>query len=173
MPSKSHGMARDAEGKRTPEYSAWGRAKQRCYNPKDKGYRNYGALGITMCSRWRYSFAAFLRDMGPRPEGYSLERVDGTRGYYPDNCEWATRTEQNNNIRSRDRRCSKTTALIVETIHSLHQEGKSTRAIADEVGLGKTRVWKILSGGFTTIGTDTDGMCLIRERAHDGQIRNS
>jgi len=83
-----------------PEWKAWDAARSRCYREKDKGFKWYGARGIKMCDRWRYSFANFLEDMGRRPKGkkrYTLERKDSNGDYEPGNCEWATYEAQLNN----------------------------------------------------------------------------
>lgn len=91
-----HGMYGSAE------YRAWAAAKQRCHNPKDRRYADYGGRGITMCDEWRDDFAAFLKYIGPRPPGHSLDRFpDNDAGYAPGNVRWATSSEQQNNRRKR------------------------------------------------------------------------
>lgn len=80
-----------------PLYQLWGAMKRRCYDSKQISYRYYGGRGITVCERWRSSFLAFKSDMGPRPEGATLDRIDGSKNYEPSNCRWATITQQNRN----------------------------------------------------------------------------
>lgn len=82
----------------TPEYGVWEAMKARCKNPKDPSYINYGGQGISVCERWE-SFENFAEDMGPRPEGGTLERLDNNGNYEPDNCAWKTRSDQLNNTR--------------------------------------------------------------------------
>ena len=82
------------------EYRAWDAMKQRCHNPRSRQYAAYGAAGIAVCDRWRGSFENFLADMGPKPDDgqkRSIDRIDSARGYEPDNCRWATVSEQNRN----------------------------------------------------------------------------
>lgn len=76
----------------------WSAMKSRCQDKNCIGYPSYGARGITVCERWQ-SFTAFLEDMGPRPAGRSLDRINGKLGYFKENCRWATRKEQSSNQR--------------------------------------------------------------------------
>ena len=86
--------------RRSPELNAWTNMVARCSNPRRPDYQFYGGRGVTVCAEWRVSFAAFLRDMGPRPDGCSIDRIDNSRGYAPDNCRWATKHEQMQNTRA-------------------------------------------------------------------------
>lgn len=81
-----------------PEYSVWEAAVQRCTNPKQKLFRNYGGRGISIAPEWRNSFDAFFSHIGPRPsDKHSLDRIDNDKGYVPGNVRWATRHEQARN----------------------------------------------------------------------------
>lgn len=85
-------------------YSSWCNMLRRCNNSNFKQYADYGGRGIRACTRWqgKHGFENFLADMGPRPDGTSLDRYPNNDGNYePGNCRWATRKEQQNN-----RRCS-------------------------------------------------------------------
>ena len=86
-------------GDRTPTYVSWYNMKSRCNNPNANDYKYWGGRGISVCLRWE-SFANFLDDMGERPEGLTLDRVDNDGDYEPGNCRWATWKEQRANRRT-------------------------------------------------------------------------
>lgn len=75
-------------------YRAWCDMKQRCYNSKNWAYKYYGERGISVCDEWKDSFLTFAKDMGERPEGMSLDRIDNNGNYCKENCKWSTKKEQ-------------------------------------------------------------------------------
>jgi len=110
-----------------PEFSVWSSMIDRCHEEGSISYKNYGALGIAVCERWRASFDAFLEDVGVRPPGrngkrakYTLDRIDTSKGYMPGNVRWATWREQQNN-----RRNNRRVTFNGET-HSLAEWGRRT-----------------------------------------------
>lgn len=88
-----------------PEYKVWSSLVNRCLNPNNQAYDNYGGRGIKVCSRWldkKKGFTNFISDMGKRPNSkYSIDRINNDGNYEPDNCRWATIKQQNNNKRNK------------------------------------------------------------------------
>lgn len=124
-----------AGGKEQPLHYIWRSMMARCYRKTDKSYRYYGARGIRVCVRW-HEYQNFAKDMGERPSpDHSLERVDVNDDYYPDNCCWATRSEQQKNKTS--------TKLYVH-------EGRAQTLVewARELGISKELAhWRINTWG--------------------------
>lgn len=102
----------------TPTYRSWLSMRRRCYDQDHPQHRYYGGAGIEVCDRWRNDFAAFLSDMGERPEGTTLDRVNRHGNYEPGNCRWATQKAQMNNTR-----------------RSIEFEGKTITQWAEELGV--------------------------------------
>lgn len=80
-------------------YWIWSSMLGRCRNPRDPGFKNYGGRGISVCARW-LKFKNFADDMGPRPDGMTLDRINNDGNYEPGNCRWTTRQKQNSNRRN-------------------------------------------------------------------------
>jgi hypothetical protein len=98
-----HAIRKNGKSTNTRTYISWKAMIQRCTNPKVNYYKNYGGREknpIIVCDRWLNSFKNFLKDMGERPEGTSIDRINVDGNYEPSNCRWATDKEQANNKRN-------------------------------------------------------------------------
>ena len=125
------------EGKQvSPEYTTYYSMIWRCYDKKQKYYKNYGGRGIKVCARWRKSFENFFEDMGPRPPGTTLNRIDNDGDYTPKNCNWATREEQMRNSRS---------VRFIEYAG----ERRNVSAWAEKLGIPRGIIYRRLWDGWT------------------------
>jgi len=100
IPAVKHGHSYGNNGKPTRMYRCWQSMKNRCNNPKNKNYHLYGGRGIKVCDRWEKSFVSFLEDMKNCKPDMTLDRIDGNKGYYKENCRWLTIQEQQRNKRN-------------------------------------------------------------------------
>lgn len=119
------------------EYAIYAGMKQRCYNTNHKHFKSYGGRGITVCSRWLNSFAAFLEDMGRCPEGMSLDRIENNGHYEPDNCRWATALQQARNKR--------TNLILTAGLQSM-----TLSEWSEKTGIGVGTIQRRLKLGWTT-----------------------
>jgi hypothetical protein len=127
-------------GVHQPTYNSWQMMKNRCMNPAAEDYFYYGLRGIKVCPEWM-QYDGFLRDMGERPPGLTLERRDGKKGYSKSNCCWATKTEQARN------------RAYARDIVSHKGRAQKTWEWAEELGILKTsfylRLWRFRRGDIT------------------------
>lgn len=123
----------------TATYRCWSGMIQRCRNPKNRAFRNYGMRGIGVCESW-LKFENFLADMGEKPDGLTLDRVDNDRGYEPGNCAWRTRAEQQQNTR-----LTKLTPDVVNEIRGRAEHGEGHRSIARRFSISHGRVGEVIA----------------------------
>jgi hypothetical protein len=143
----SCGCSRSTHGhsKRT-EYAVWNGMIQRCTNPRYPEFHNYGGRGIKVCDRWlngedgKFGIECFLVDMGPRPAGLSIDRIENDGNYEPGNCRWATQATQCQNTRR-----TRLNAQKVSEIRAFG-DGANCAEIARNMGVSQSTVWKIRAG---------------------------
>jgi len=104
--------------RKTKEFGIWWQMIQRCRNPNHKAFPRYGGRGIRVCDRWQ-EFTAFLDDMGPKPDGLSLDRIDNNGNYEPSNCQWATSKQQTNNRELVKHNRSSEIGIVTEFLHCM------------------------------------------------------
>jgi hypothetical protein len=114
--------------------------RERCISPNHASYSRYGGRGIKVCDRWIRSFPNFLEDMGDRPKGMSLDRINPDLGYSPENCRWATVKQQSTNT-VRGAMTDEQKVAIIE----IYKSGISARLIADAVGISRGTVSALVS----------------------------
>jgi hypothetical protein len=131
----THGMTRG--GKKYPGlYVSWAAMKQRCLNPLNPAFENYGGRGVAICERWLKSFENFFDDMAATWfKGATIEREDVNGDYCPENCKWIKRSEQNKNTR-----VTKRAARLSAEIKRLRSEGFTSSEIAERIGLSASGV---------------------------------
>ena len=124
------------------EYEIWCGIKQRCFNPDNKTYLNYGARGITMYKEWVYNYQAFLDYVGPKPfKNATIDRIDNDGNYEPGNVRWATYTKQARNTRK--------TVLnipLVKRIKTMIKNGLSNKEISNLTGINRTTIYNVRVG---------------------------
>jgi len=128
---KTHGLTK------TPTWKSWESMIARCGNPNNIGYANYGGRGISVCERW-LSFENFVADMGMRPRGMSLDRLDSNKDYEPGNCKWSTTLEQNRNKRS--------TRLSMAKAAEIRRRNESDGVLAREFGVSRSMIQRVRAG---------------------------
>src|SRR6185312_5605199 len=130
----------------TPTYNTWKAMKKRCLNVRHAQYPNYGGRGIKICDRWLgdHGFENFLADMGVRPRGKTIDRINNNGNYEPGNCRWATVEQQNANQRPyKNWKLDYSTAQI---IRSRVNSGESRKDVAADVGISYSQITKIMLG---------------------------
>ncbi len=132
------------------EYRRWAGIKQRCNNPNDLGYKNYGGRGIRMCDRWNDSFENFLEDMGEAPPGMSIDRIDNDGDYDPSNCQWATPATQHRNRRNNHRMTARGKTMILWDWHK--ETGANRSTVLSRLRRGWTDEEAIFGRGSVSCG---------------------
>lgn len=126
-----HGHTR-LDGYTSGTYRSWHAMRQRCENKRHRAFPDYGGRGISVHERWQ-SFEAFLADMGERPEGCSLDRINPDLNYSPDNCRWATRKEQA--LNKRPKTSHRKNAVLLDAVKKVIERRDEVSILALEIAL--------------------------------------
>ena len=132
-----HGFCQ--RGKIHQLYGIWRSMKDRCSNPKYPGFKNYGARGISVCERWINSFPNFLADMGNRPKGTSIDRINNDGNYDPANCKWSTNAAQMRNRRGT--KLNSESIMRIKFLFLFYTQEK----VAKEFGISRSHVSAIIN----------------------------
>jgi len=131
-------------GKPSLTYNSWRAMKDRCQNPNYEYYEYYGGRGVEVCERWQ-DFANFLADMGERPEGLTLDRIDNDGNYEPGNCRWATWKEQNQNRREVKNHKNQYLFIAMDS-HGTMIASNNQHEFARQHGLNRSSITGCLNG---------------------------
>ena len=137
--NKKHGQYK------TRTYTSWYMMLTRCYNHRYSRYKDYGGREITVCARW-HDYLNFRADMGERPRNMTLDRIDNNKGYYPENCQWATREQQDAN--SRDSLKAKY-PILADKIRIFSSAGMTPKVIAKSLDIPLRLVRKLSASDCT------------------------
>lgn len=143
------------------KYGLWRDMHRRCNDKKNHAYKWYGARGITVCDRWKV-FENFLEDMGKRPTGKSLDRIDNNGPYSKENCRWATPHEQNNN--SRNCRMITFKGVTMNATQWWKITGVEARRIGFRISVG----WDVERALYEKVGSSKSCKKLINKSNHHG-----
>lgn len=141
LPGMEHDVRKWVNGKPSRTAQSWLSMRDRCLNQNSVKWKWYGARGISICERWS-SYENFVIDMGLRPEGSTIDRINNDGNYEPGNCRWSKHPEQ-----CRNRRSSKLTSDQADSIRELYANGRgSYRELAKQFGVTFAMVRKIVTG---------------------------
>lgn len=129
-----------ANGSVSGTYGSWAAMMERCHNPKNKNYRAYGAKGVTVYGKWQ-TFAGFLEDMGEKPDGWSIDRIDPFGDYEPSNCQWLPAE-----VNSRKHRYHRLNVELASTLKSRFLLGQNQADMAREFDLSQALVSSVCTG---------------------------
>ncbi len=123
------------------EYTTWQTMKSRCLNVKNNRYSRYGGRGVKVCDRWLHSFENFYADMGDKPYGHTIDRIDNNGNYEPSNCKWVTNKEN-----TRHTSTTKLNHELLPFILEMREEGSRLKVIAELFNVSLSTIHLICKG---------------------------